>query len=530
MDGARGPVTQPPAAVDRPADGDVFIEADNKPEVCDTMNRVLLESNSSCYQRGDVPVLVVQDEDLQKLERPYRVVPLDADSFAQQVNRNARVYRRNQKSGNWVRVNLPPEFARTSLAERRYAFPPLQALAETPLILPNGDVLLRPGYSIRHGILLHFDERRFASDLFRLDPTPDDADGALAYLQELISGFPFVEKVDRAVALATLMTAVYRPGLLSAPATATTARAPGTGKTTLQSLYGLVATGRHAGLINYTEDEIELRKLILSVLLTGDGHMPIDNVNGTLRSDVLCLILTAPSFTQRMLGGNEAVTVPTRVLVTVNGNNLQVAGDLVRRFLVCRLDAGIERPETRSFKFDPIERLKAEREQVVAAILTLTQAYLRSGDRMKLPAFAGFDEWSRLVREPLAWVGAGDPVASVEIASQLDPDRQQLEAMVLAVRNFLETTGERDFDVSSLVGSAKAETMESDDHKRRRQLLREAIEDVAMRAGGVSNKALGRWLARVEGRIALGSRFMRRGDKKGEAGLRWRLEQADGAG
>jgi putative DNA primase/helicase len=515
----------PPAGDDRPEDGHVFIEADNLPEVADACNQLLREKDSGVYARGDVPVGVVSDEELRHLDRPYRVVPLDPDSLAQRVNRVAVVYRRNLKSGTYAAVNLPPSIARTILAERRYAFPRLDAVAETPLILPDGELLLKPGY-VRAGLLLHFDPEQFALDID--DPSPDQVDAAVGYLRELLSGFPFVDRVDETVALATLMTAVYRPGLTESPATAISARAPGSGKTTLQRLFPLIATGRDAGLVSWPDDEIELRKLLLSALLMGDGHLPIDNVNGVLRSDALCVILTSPAFTQRMLGGNEAVTVPTRTLVTVNGNNLQVAGDLVRRFLMCRLDAGVERPETRRFGFDPIERLKRERGDFVACVLTITRAYLKSGQRMDLPPFAGFDAWSRLVREPLAWAGAGDPVASVELAAQLDPDRQQLEAMVQAVRGLI---GDAYFDVAHLVATARADVVEDGELRRRRHALLEAIEDLALRGGSISNRALGRWLSRVEGRIALGHRFIRRrrgdGDsERGNAGLSWRLEPA----
>jgi hypothetical protein len=39
------------------------------------------------------------------------------------------------------------------------------------------------------------------------------------------------------------------------------------------------------------------------------------------------------------------------------GNNVRVVGDNVRRALSCYLDAKMERPELRKFKFDPVERV-----------------------------------------------------------------------------------------------------------------------------------------------------------------------------
>ena len=509
----------------RPDDGDLYIEGDNLPEVADAATALLCERKSGVYLRGDVPVMVVDDEALRRLERPYRVVKLDHHSLAQVINRHATVYKVNMKTGGYGKVNLPPAIAQTILAERRYAFPPLVAVAETPLVLPNGDELLRPGYT-RDGLLLHFDTQQFSEELFTGEVTADQVDAAVGALCELLSGFPFVEAVDQAVALAMLMTAVFRPGLAAAPGFATKSHAPGTGKTTLQRMVSVIATGRDAGLIAWPDDEVEARKLFLAGLLQGDGQLPIDNVNGVLASPSLCLILTSPSFTQRLLGGNDIATVPTRAIVTVNGNNLQIAGDLVRRFLLCRLDAGLERPETRAFRFDPLALLAERRHEYVAACLCIARGYLASGDRMSLPPLAGFDGWSRLVREPLVWAGVVDPVKSVDIASQLDPDRQELEAMVMAVSGLI---GQRDFDVASLVHEARVDTaMDDSEVKRCRAVAREAIEEVAMRSGTISNRALGKWLARVEGRIAIGRRFVRHRDEKGEAGLRWRLEPVSG--
>lgn len=512
---------------DRPADGVIFIEGDNLPEVADAVNRLLKDSNSGVYQRGDVVVGLVDDAELRERERPYRIVTLDADSLAQRANRHAGggIYQRNLKTGKLRRTNLPPWIARTIIAEKKFAYPELVAVAEAPILTPQGVLLDAPGYAQHEGLLLVFDPSLYERERLTRAKTPDDVDWARVHIQELLSGFPFESAVDESVAIAMLMTAVYRPALPAAPAFAISARAPGTGKTHLQRMASWIATGRESGLISWPGDEQELRKALLAELIVAGGHLPIDNVNGVLRSDALCVLLTAPVFTQRMLGGNESVTVPTRCLVSVNGNNLQVAGDLVRRFLVCRLDAGVERPEARSFKFDPIDRLRLRRQDYVEAVLTITQAYLRSGDRAKLAPFAGFGAWSRLVREPLVWAGIADPVASVEIAAKLDPDRQQLEAMVLAVAAMV---GDRMFDVAQLVSTAKAHVLEDDDSRQQRQALRQAIEDIALRGSEISNKALGRWLASIEGRIALGRRFVRARDK-GEAGLRWRLEQFDGA-
>lgn len=501
---------------------DLHITADNLPVVVDDAVRLLTERNSGVYQRGDVVVGFVGDEELLEAERPFRVVVLDSDSLAQRVNRCATTSRTNRRTGELGGINFPPAIARTILAERRHCFPQLVSVVECPQVLPSGQLRLRPGYAA-DGMLLHFDGQRFAAAEFEAPVTPDGVDAAIAFLRQLVAGFPFDGRTSETVAIAALMTAVMRPSMSAAPGFAITARAPGSGKTYLQRLLSLIATGRDVGVISWPDDEVEFRKLVLASLIGGEAVFAVDNLNGVLRSDALCVILTSPVFQQRMLGLNETVSVPTRTLVSVTGNNLLLAGDLVRRFVVCGLDAGIERPERRTFEFDPVRRLLAEREHYVRAVLSIARCYLEQGQRpASMSPLAGFDDWSRLVREPLIWAGVGDPVASMDAAAELDPDRQQLAAMLEACN----AAGITEFDVAGLVATAKASHVLGDDTgNAKRAALRQAIEDVAVRGGEVSNRALGRWLAAIEGRVCQGLRFVRKTDGRSAVGVQWRLDR-----
>src|SRR4051812_30976699 len=98
-----------------------------------------------------------------------------------------------------------------------------------------------------------------------------------------------------------------------------------------------------------------------------------------------------------------------------NGNNIRIMGDLVRRTLTSRLDAKSERPETRVFKFDPIDQIKADRGKFLAAVFTIARAYMVAECTSVEPApLAGFSGWSKMVREPLIWLGLSDPVMSME--------------------------------------------------------------------------------------------------------------------
>src|SRR4029079_17212570 len=108
-----------------------------------------------------------------------------------------------------------------------------------------------------------------------------------------------------------------------------------------------------------------------------------------------------------------------------NGNNITVVGDLVRRTLTANMNAKMEAPETRTWAFDPIVRVRANRGAYLAAVFTIARAYMASGySRPKdTPNAAGFEEWSQFARFPLMWLGMADPVLSMKDARELDTKR-----------------------------------------------------------------------------------------------------------
>jgi len=116
----------------------------------------------------------------------------------------------------------------------------------------------------------------------------------------------------------------------------------------------------------------------------------------------------------RILGKSETPECEFRGTVFANGNNITVVGDMTRRTLIRNLDPKVERPELRRFKHDPIRLIMADRGAYVAAALTIARAYWVLGERVKCSPIASYGMWSRVVREPLIWLGLPDPVKSIE--------------------------------------------------------------------------------------------------------------------
>ncbi len=101
--------------------------------------------------------------------------------------------------------------------------------------------------------------------------------------------------------------------------------------------------------------------------------------------------------------------MPNRALLLVTGNNISTRGDTFRRVLKCRLDAKVEIPYLRTFSLNPREYCIAHRHEMVVAALTIIRAWFAAGCPPGADGrTASFEDWDRLVRQPLAWLAKSD--------------------------------------------------------------------------------------------------------------------------
>jgi hypothetical protein len=101
-----------------------------------------------------------------------------------------------------------------------------------------------------------------------------------------------------------------------------------------------------------------------------------------------------------------------------------VRSDLATRCIPIQLDARIEDAGMREFAFDPIERAKRERAEVLGLVMTIirwgrqNEAVMPVGKPM-----GGFEDWTRWVRDPLLALGCPDLVDRVLEARRQDTNR-----------------------------------------------------------------------------------------------------------
>ena len=151
----------------------------------------------------------------------------------------------------------------------------------------------------------------------------------------------------------------------------------GTGKSLLAELVGLLATGVRPPAMSQGKSEDEDEKRLSTVLFAGDPVIHIDNCERALVGDFLCSMLTQEVVQARVLGYSERRVLPSTALVLASGNNLTCVGDVSRRTVVCRLDAEVERPDTRAFDFDCHQEVLDQRPHLVIAGLTILRAAVR---------------------------------------------------------------------------------------------------------------------------------------------------------
>jgi hypothetical protein len=352
-----------------------------------------------------------------------------------------------RKKGN-VRVDCPPKIAAIYISRTgSWRLPVLAGTISAPILREDGTILSRPGYDKKSELLLVSDEDWPA---ISEHPTRAEAKAALKSLIAPFAQFPFVTNEDLAVFVAYILTAIQRRVLGACPLFGFGAPAQRTGKSLLAECGAIIATGKPAPATAISQDREEMRKMITSVLSEGLPITNLDNVERPLSSPDLAIAITQPEYQDRALGRNRMLRLPTNVLWTATGNNLSFRGDLSSRALRCSLDAGVESPEARKFHISHLkDHIERHRKGLVVAALTILRAYHTAGcPRQRVEPWGGFDEWSASIREPLVWLGLGDPCKTRETVLTDDPEREEYLA---ALHALYQEFGHNKFRVKNLL-------------------------------------------------------------------------------
>jgi Bifunctional DNA primase/polymerase, N-terminal len=474
------------------------------PRIISETEDALVASGLPIFSRANSLVEPVSETMLAAGERRTVVAQLHAfssDSFLRPVAESAIFQKFNMRQNSWFEIDPPLQLVRTVLANPRcYKFPRVSGIITTPTLRPDGSLLDDAGYDLETELFLL---PGFQLPSIPSHPTKDQAREALGTLTDLFTEFAFkgaggseVERrLNRSVALSGLLTALVRGSLPTAPMHLVRAHAPGTGKSYLVDVFAVVATGRLCPVITALRSTEETEKRLGSVILSGLAIISLDNCSHDLGGELLCQIAERPVIRIRILGRSEIPECECHTAVFATGNNITFKGDMVRRGVVCNLEARDERPELRVFKRDALKTAAAHRESYVAAALTVMRAYLAAGAPSVCGPFGSYPEWSTMVRSPLVWLGEPDPVASIDATLIEEPELADLRELFEWWLGELKL--DEDYLSARLVEIAHEAPSGFNSNPLKDLLLRIAGD----KDGDISVKRLGEWLRRNSGRV-----------------------------
>jgi hypothetical protein len=428
-------------------------------------------------------------------------------------------------TGEIIAIDPPNEVVeQIAVMTDEWPFPPLRGVIDTPTLRPDGSLLQSPGYDPATGYVL-FNPPPMPT----IPNRPDRAHAleALARLNnDLLAEFPFTNKASLSVAMSMLLTPVLRAAMAVAPAHVVTAPEAGTGKSYLQDIASAIAVGDRSAVMAMAERPEETEKRLIGAALAQFPIIALDNVNGLLMGDFLCQVTERPILQLRPLGTSTLMRIANTFTVFINGNNLVIGADAVRRCIQCALDANMESPEERTFKSDPVALVLADRGRYIAACLTIARAYIAAGRPDRLPPRASYEGWSDLIRSSLVWLGWSDPVETVASIHTDDPVRQQRVAVFAAWKS--ELILGIGYQTSELIAQAEAW---GQGERTRPELFAALFAVAASRGGGqqIDSRRLAHWLRRNLDTVAIGRKLTV--DRSDQQRPHWKLitvEQSDG--
>lgn len=291
---------------------------------------------------------------------------------------------------------------------------PLQPqVRRAPTFDANGDLLDKDGH---HGAIF--------VDLgaLTLPPIPDaptnaDVARARALIEDdLLGDFPFRDKGDKgeatrtfslANAIAMFLTS-YMRDLFDGPVPAFGIVKPtsGTGGTLLAKLSPLLLDGVEAATVDYSANDAEMQKTIVSIAQSGESHIFFDNLV-QFASSIICRALTSKVIGGRILGLTKWMVQPNTFIWQFTGINPRVTDEMARRVCWIRLNSEVADNHDRVYRHTDLEGwVIAHRGEVIAALLTLIRAWVVAGrPPFKGKGLASFDNWATAVGGVLEHAG-----------------------------------------------------------------------------------------------------------------------------
>lgn len=381
------------------------------------------------FTRGGKLVCVSEASELgdtiDRVSEQRVIMSVTSEYVRRELTDLANIEKFSQVRGRWEPTDCPKDLANNVFEHGSWpTIRPLSALRVAPFVRADKSICTTPGYDGRSQAL-YIPNAAFPELSEHL--SRQEAEAALDTLLEPFKEFPYSTSSAKSAFAAHILTEAARLAIDSCPMFWYTTGLRGTGKTLLSAMPATIVHGVKPAMRPWVGESEEMRKNLLASLLAGDSSIAFDNVPSgqKTRSVALCTFLTSGStYQDRRLGVSEMMKVSNFAVVSTSGNNITPADDLARRSLVIRLDANMtaKQLQTRTFKIEDLrEHVLEHRVKLLMAALTIIRAHQQSGHRGPT-ALPSFEKWSRIVRDPLLWLGMADPVETQDDETEDDSD------------------------------------------------------------------------------------------------------------
>jgi phage/plasmid primase-like uncharacterized protein len=413
---------------------DAIIIVDSKlPENVDQIEQKLIQ-NRECgiYQRSGMLVEVAHVEP--NLDRLIPIIkPLSIIRLVDVATRyiHFEKFKTSTQNKEYLQVSCPEKLAKTLMDRPNSKLPVLKGITNHPILRLDGSLLNKEGYDDATGLLYI----KKSEDIFpEIPENPTKAD-ALNSAREICKifqdgtdndkdGFPFKNDESKSTVLSAILSSLMVNNIDCIPVHSFSAPQKRSGKTMLADIVSIFATGEENSPIAYTGISEEESKKITALLLEGPRIICWDNVEYPFNINEINMITTGKSIQARILGQSKTVEFKTNALILVTGNNLIIKGDLIVRTLRCELEPEVESPGERKFNIYPPAYIKQNRGVLVMHVLTILKAFIHAGcPDQGIPIWGGFEQYSKIIRGAIVWLGFADPYLTKLEIEKSDEDK-----------------------------------------------------------------------------------------------------------
>jgi len=273
-------------------------------------------------------------------------------------------------------------------------------------------------------------------------------DEAKEILKEVYGEFCFESKQDYYNAISALLTPFLR-GLFKtgfntrAPIYCYEANRERSGKDFCAGVTGMIYEGNaleeapiSSGEYRASGGNDELRKKLISAMISGKKRLHFSNNKGHLNNAVFESVTTATRFTDRLLGKNIEVAFDNEMDFSFSGNlGMTLTPDLANRTVFIKLFLEIEDANERKFKRPNLHHWVLEnKDKILSALYALVRNWFDKGCPDGTIPFASFPEWARVCGGIMETAGYGNPCKKTKNDSGISIDSETDEMKELFER------------------------------------------------------------------------------------------------